>query len=135
MTSCGQNDVNLDPYRLTQFSTASEAYAGHKFIPAAQNAFQLSQRYALERFCEAAASRDAVPPPNNGSIFTMDMPAGVMGFDRPKPHPVSPDGSWRTVHQGQVFGTIYAKAFAPVTAQQVRLNINAKVVQFDLFKK
>ena len=49
------------------------------------NAFQLSQRYALERFCQAAASRGAVPPPYNGSIFTMDMPAGVMGFDAPKP--------------------------------------------------
>jgi hypothetical protein len=44
-----------------------------------------------------------------------------------------PDGSWRTVHQGQVFGEIYAKEFAPVTARQVRLNINAKVSQFDLF--
>jgi len=44
-----------------------------------------------------------------------------------------PDGSWRTVHKGKVFGTIYAKEFAPATAQQVRLKINAKVVQFDLF--
>jgi hypothetical protein len=92
VTSCGQGDLNLDQCRFTQFPTASEAYAGHKLIPAAQNAFQLSQRYALERFCEAAASRGAVPPPYNGSIFTMDMPAGVMGFDRPKPSPISPDG-------------------------------------------
>jgi hypothetical protein len=44
-----------------------------------------------------------------------------------------PDGTWRTGHRGKVFGTIYAKAFAPVTAQHVRLNISAKVVQFDLF--
>ena len=92
VTSCGQGDVNLDQYRFMQFPTASEAYAGHNLIPAAQNAFQLSQRYALERFCEAAASRGAVPPPYNGSIFTMDMPGGVMGFDRTKPNPVSPDG-------------------------------------------
>jgi hypothetical protein len=91
VTSCGKGDVNLDQYRFMQFPTASEAYAGHKLIPAAQNAFQLSQRYALERFCEAIASRGIVPPPYNGSIFTMDMPAGVMGFDRPKSHPVSPD--------------------------------------------
>ena len=44
-----------------------------------------------------------------------------------------PDGSWLTVHKGKVFGIIYAREFAPVTAQQVRLNINAKVVQLDLF--
>jgi hypothetical protein len=44
-----------------------------------------------------------------------------------------PDGSWDAVHEGQVFGIIYAKEFTPVTAQQVRLNINANVVQFDLF--
>ncbi len=55
------------------------------------NAWQLTQRYALERFCEAIASRGEVPPPYNGSIFTMDMPAGVLGFDKTKPNPVSPD--------------------------------------------
>lgn len=91
VTGCGQGDVNLGQYRFQQFPTASEAYAGHSSVPAPQNAFQLSQRYALERFCEAAASRGAVPPPYNGSIFAMDMPAGVMGFDRPKPQAVSPD--------------------------------------------
>ena len=43
------------------------------------------------------------------------------------------DGSWRTVHAGSVFGTIYAKRFAPVSARHVRLNIAAPVRQFDLF--
>lgn len=88
----GEGTYNLDQYRFTQFPQASRAYEGFKEIPAAQNAFQLSQRYALERFCQAIASRGAVPPPYNGSLFTMDMPAGVMGFDRTKGGRVSPDG-------------------------------------------
>ena len=92
VSRCGMGTCNLDQCRFTQFPLGSKAYEGHKLLPAAQNAFQLSQRYALERFCEAAASRGAVPPPYNGSIFTMDMPAGVMGFDAPKSRPVSPDG-------------------------------------------
>lgn len=89
---CGEGMFNLDQCRFTQFPLGSKAYEGHKLVPAERNAFQISQRYALERFCQAAASRGAVPPPYNGSIFTMDMPAGVMGFDAPKPKPVSPDG-------------------------------------------
>ena len=92
VSRCGEGKYNLDPCRFTQFPQGSQAYAGHKEIAAELNAFQLSQRYALERFCQAAASRGAVPPPYNGSIFTMDMPAGVLGFDAPKPQPVSPDG-------------------------------------------
>ena len=88
----GEGIYNLDQYRFTQFPQASQAYEGFKEIPAAQNAFQISQRYALERFCQAIASRGAVPPPYNGSLFTMDMPAGVLGFDRTKGGRVSPDG-------------------------------------------
>jgi alpha-L-fucosidase 2 len=89
---CGEGVVNLDQCLFTQFPQASKAYEGHKQIDAALNAFQLSQRYALERFCQAAASRGTVPPPYNGSIFTMDMPAGGLGFDAPKSQAVSPDG-------------------------------------------
>ncbi len=92
VTTCGDGPVDLDPCRFTQFAQGSKAYAGHRTIGGAENAAQLSQRYALERFCQAAASRGTVPPPYNGSIFTMDMPAGVLGFNAPKPHPVSPDG-------------------------------------------
>ena len=88
----GEGSYNLDQCRFTQFPEAREAYEGFKEIPAAQNAFQISQRYALERFCQAIASRGAVPPQYNGSLFTMDMPAGVMGFDRQKDKPISPDG-------------------------------------------
>lgn len=88
----GEGTYNLDQYRFTQFPQSRDVYEGHKEIPAAQNAHQITQRYALERFCQAIASRGAVPPPYNGSIFTMDMPAGVMGFDKPKDGSISPDG-------------------------------------------
>jgi len=91
VTGCGEGKINLDQYRFAQFSQGAQAYAGHREIAAATNAFQLTQRYALERFCEAAASRGAVPPPYNGSIFTMDMPAGALGFSGPKSSPVTAD--------------------------------------------
>ncbi len=91
VTGCGQDKINLDQCRFEQFPQGAKAYAGHKEIQAATNAFELTQRYALERFCEATASRGAVPPPYNGSIFTMDMPAGALGFSGPKPKPVSAD--------------------------------------------
>jgi len=90
--SGGEGKFNLDQCRFTQFPQGSKAYEGHKEIDAKQNIDQINQRYALERFCQAAASRGAVPPPYNGSIFTIDMPAGVLGFDKPKDKPVSPDG-------------------------------------------
>ena len=92
VSRAGEGTYELDQCRFTQFPQASQAYEGFKEIPAAQNAFQISQRYALERFCQAIASRGAVPPQYNGSLFTMDMPAGVMGFDKPKDQPISPDG-------------------------------------------
>lgn len=91
VNSCGNDSINLDQCRYTQVPQGSLAYKGHNKIAAEVNARQLTQRYALERFCEAIASRGEVPPPYNGSIFTMDMPAGVLGFDKVKEHPVSPD--------------------------------------------
>ncbi len=92
IASGGEGKFNLDQCRFTQFAQGSKAYEGHKLIEAETNIFQINQRYALERFCQAAASRGAVPPPYNGSIFTMDMPAGVLGFNKTKQNPVSPDG-------------------------------------------
>ena len=83
---------NLDQCRFTQFAQGSKAYEGHKEIDAEVNKAQINQRYALERFCEAAAGRGAVPAPYNGSIFTMDMPKGVKGFRTTIDKPVSPDG-------------------------------------------
>ena len=92
VTASDQGKFNLDQCRFTQFPQGSKAYEGHKEIDAAQNVWQISQRYALERFCEACASRGAVPPNANGSLFTMDMPAGVMGGDnRVSESPISPD--------------------------------------------
>ena len=74
---------NLDQCRFTQFPQGSQGLSraqGDRQPPRTPSSSR--QRYALERFCEAAASRGAVPPPYNGSIFTMDMPAGVLGFRR-----------------------------------------------------
>lgn len=92
ISRAGEGNFSLDQYRYMQFPQARDAYVGQNDIPASQNAFQINQRYALERFCQAIASRGAVPPQYNGSLFTMDMPPGVMGFDKPKEGPVSPDG-------------------------------------------
>ena len=91
VTKCGSGPVQLDQCRFTQFPQGSLAYRGHKEVDSVQNAFQLSQRYALERFCEACAGRGCVPAPYNGSIFTMDMPVGAMRFGGPSPEPVSAD--------------------------------------------
>ena len=91
VSKCGNGSVQLDQCRFTQFPQGSLAYRGHSEIGSAENAFQLSQRYALERFCEACAGRGIVPQPYNGSIFTMDMPVGAMGFNAPKPGPTSAD--------------------------------------------
>ena len=92
VTSARKGTFNLDQCRFTQFPQGSKAYEGHKEIDAEKNVFQISQRYALERFSEACASRGAVPPNANGSLFTMDMPAGVMGgYNRISESPISPD--------------------------------------------
>lgn len=91
MTSARQGTFNLDQCRFTQFPQGSKGYEGHKEIDAEKNVFQISQRYALERFCQAIASRGAVPPNANGSLFTMDMPSGVMvGYNRISESPISP---------------------------------------------
>jgi len=92
ITNGGTGTFNLDQCRYTQFPQGSLAYEGHKTIDAQQNIDQINQKFALERFLQVAANRGEVPAPYNGSIFTMDMPAGVLGFDRPKTKPVSPDG-------------------------------------------
>ncbi len=92
VTSARTGTFNLDQCRFTQFPQGSKGYAGHKEIDAEKNVFQISQRYALERFCQACASRGAVPPNANGSLFTMDMPAGVAGgYNRISESPISPD--------------------------------------------
>ncbi len=89
--ACGDGPVQLDQCRFTQFPQGSLAHRGHQEVGAAENAFQLSQRYALERFAQACAGRGTVPPPFNGSIFTMDMPAGVQSCFGVNRSPVSAD--------------------------------------------
>jgi alpha-L-fucosidase 2 len=92
ITNAGAGNYNLDQCRYTQFAQGSLAYEGHKLIDAQKNIDQINQKYALERFLEAAANRGEVPAPYNGSIFTMDMPVGVQGAFGPKNKPISPDG-------------------------------------------
>jgi len=101
--------------------------------------------FALAR--PSAGSLTAGRPSVNGEVdlgqpatisrleFTMGNPGYRRGQGRSfELQARQPDGSWRTIHQGRVFGTIYAKAFAPVTAQVVRLKVEAAAaVSFDLF--
>jgi hypothetical protein len=66
--------------------------------------------------------------------FTIDNPNHRRGQSKPFELQVrQADGQWKTVHQGRVFGSIYSKRFKPVTAQSVRLVVDAPVRQFDLF--
>jgi hypothetical protein len=66
--------------------------------------------------------------------FTIDNPGYLRGQSKEFRLEVKrPDGSWAAVHQGRIFGMIYAKRFAPVSAREIRLVIDAPVTQFDLF--
>ena len=66
--------------------------------------------------------------------FTIENPGYRRGQGQPFDLQVQQaDGSWRSVHSGRVFGSIYSKCFAPVTAQHIKLVIAATVRQFDLF--
>ena len=51
----------------------------------------ITRGYALERFVQACASRGAFPLLFNGSIFTMDMPAGTYTFSGPRGEAVNAD--------------------------------------------
>jgi hypothetical protein len=77
---CGEGPVPLDGYRFTQHSETVSEYWQGLVLDSRENAFNLTQRYALERFAQACASRGEVPAPYNGSIFTMDLPAGTHVF-------------------------------------------------------
>ena len=79
MRRAEENSIWIRPASQTP-NTTRKIYEGFKTIDAERNVRQINQRYALERFCQAAASRGEVPPPFNGSIFTMDMPAGTHQF-------------------------------------------------------
>ncbi|MEI6644851.1 MAG: DUF5703 domain-containing protein [bacterium] len=76
VTGCGDAPVDLDQCRFVQFPVSASIFKDYRFVPPQTNAFQISQRYALERFCQAAAGRGPVPPPFNGSLFLMDAPVG-----------------------------------------------------------
>ncbi len=56
----------------------------HIVVGGCEQAKTITQGYALERFVQACASRGAFPLLFNGSIFTMDMPAGTYAFGGPR---------------------------------------------------
>jgi hypothetical protein len=66
--------------------------------------------------------------------FTLDLPTHRRGdsiaFDLQARRP---DGQWRSVHKGAIYGNIYAKKFAPVTARQVRLVTKGNLAELHLF--
>jgi hypothetical protein len=66
--------------------------------------------------------------------FTIDNPGHRRGEGKDfELQAQQADGSWKTVHSGKIYGLIYAKRFARVSARHVRLNISTPVSQFDLF--
>jgi alpha-L-fucosidase 2 len=85
VTGCGDAPIDLDQCRFVQFPVPDSVFKDYRFVPPETNSLRITQRYALERFCQAAAGRGTVPPPFNGSLFLMDMPAGAKSFDRKLP--------------------------------------------------
>ncbi len=63
----------------------------HIVVGGCEPAKTITQGYALERFVQACASRGAFPLIFNGSIFTMDMPAGTYAFCGPRGGAVNAD--------------------------------------------
>jgi len=108
---------------------------------------KLKYDQSLESIALAAASAGAVKGRMTGREIDFDRPLKFARLEFTIDNPGyrrgqgkrfelqarQTDGSWRTVHAGQIFGLIYSKRFEPVTAQSVRLNIEAAVRQFDLF--
>jgi len=80
ITSAGEGKLDLNQARFANVAQDSVIYEGFREIDNDLNISQINQRYALERYCQAIASRGEIPPPFNGSIFTMDMPAGTHQF-------------------------------------------------------
>ncbi len=66
--------------------------------------------------------------------FTIENPGHLRGVARKFVlETLQPDGTWKPVLNGAVYGSIFSKRIAPVTARQVRLNIENPVRRFDLF--
>jgi hypothetical protein len=101
----------------------------------------------LEPLAFAAASADSLTAGQIGTTLDLGKP---VSFDRleftiensghrrgqSKPFELQvqqADGKWQTVHQGRVFGSLYSKRFSAVSAQNIRLVLDAPVRQFDLF--
>jgi hypothetical protein len=67
--------------------------------------------------------------------FTIDNPGYLRGHGKPFQLQVKNRyGSWETVYNGQIFGTIFGKSIDPVYAKAVRLIVEAsEIKQFDVF--
>jgi hypothetical protein len=101
----------------------------------------------VDAFALAAPSKDSLTASGNATTVDFGKPVAMdrievvidnPGHRRGQGKPVAlqveqADGSWRTVHSGNVFGGIYSWRFAPVQAQKVRLQVDAPVKRFDLF--
>ncbi len=101
----------------------------------------------LEPLAFAAVSSASLSAGNTGAVldlgkpmtfdrleFTIDNPSHRRGQSKPFELQVQQtDGQWQTIHKAGVFGSVYSKRFKPVTAQSVRLVVDAPIRQFDLF--
>jgi hypothetical protein len=67
--------------------------------------------------------------------FTIDNPGYLRGQGKPfELQAKQPDGTWKTVYKGSVYGTICGKQFDAVETKAIRLLIQAKEIkQLDVF--
>ncbi|MDD5708808.1 MAG: DUF5703 domain-containing protein, partial [Kiritimatiellae bacterium] len=85
--SCGDSPVALEHEKYAIPRQAPGDSRPSPVVDSRENAYTITQGYALERFTQACASRGQVPLLWNGSIFTMDMPAGTHFFYDPAGSP------------------------------------------------
>jgi hypothetical protein len=101
----------------------------------------------LEPIVRAAVSAGSLTAGKTGTVidlgasktfdrleFTIEHPGYLRGQAKAfRLEVLQADGQWHVVHQGNIYGTIYAMRFPAATGTQVRLVIDAPVTQFDLF--
>ncbi|MEI7898741.1 MAG: DUF5703 domain-containing protein [bacterium] len=101
----------------------------------------------VEEFARAAPSKGSLTSGTNETTVAFGHPVTIERLEVTIDNPghrrgqgkqlelqvQQPEGTWRTVHAGLVFGSIYSRSFSPAKAQSVRLKIDAAVRQFDLW--
>jgi hypothetical protein len=67
--------------------------------------------------------------------FTIDNPGYLRGHGKPFQLQIkNPDGSWKTIYNGQIFGAICGKRIDPVSVKAVRLIVQtSEIKQFAVF--